>query len=158
MSSTTQNCTIDTCPITEAQVQYVPTLTGNTLYLSIFAFLLAVQLPLGLFYRTWGFLISMTFGLTLEIVGYVARLQLSHDPFDHNAFLMFVPLLSLFHFQNLKHALALSAPPSTAKGVTWRSTSSLIMYDIQVLNLPYNRPGIRCSSNIPVPLPHHYRL
>lgn len=93
MASTTQTCTLSTCPLSEAQVQYIPSLSGNALYLSIFAISLAAQLPLGILHRTWGFLVSMSFGLILEIIGYVARLQLHNDPFDHNAFLMFAPPL-----------------------------------------------------------------
>jgi hypothetical protein len=40
-------------------------------------------------YRTWGYLAGMFGGLALEIVGYVARVQLHFDVFDQNTFTIY---------------------------------------------------------------------
>lgn len=81
-------CTIDTCPIEWANVEYIPNLAGNAAYLSIFAVLFVVQLYLGIRYRTWGFLTGMVVGVLLEIAGYVGRVLLHSDPFNFNYFLL----------------------------------------------------------------------
>ena len=81
-------CTLSTCDLTEAHFTYVPTLAGNSLYLAIFAVVLILQIGLGVFYKTWGFLVGMIFGLVLEIVGYAARVMMSKNPFTSNPFLM----------------------------------------------------------------------
>lgn len=87
----TDSCTLATCSITCAQVEYLPSVPGNAIYLAIFAILLVAQIGLGAWYRTWGFLVGMIGGLVLEIVGYVGRLMLHSNPFDFNAFLTYVP-------------------------------------------------------------------
>lgn len=81
-------CTTAICSLQYAQLDYVPTLAGNLTYLIIFGVLLLAQLVLGCLYRTWGFLVGMIGGLTLEIVGYVGRIQLHSDVFDFNYFVM----------------------------------------------------------------------
>ena len=93
MSANTENstyivCTPSTCPIDQANIQYVPSLAGNSLYLSIFAILLVAQLYLDIRCRTWGFLAGMVVGGLLEIAGYVGRILLHSDPFNFNYFLV----------------------------------------------------------------------
>jgi len=83
-----ETCTIDTCSLLYAQVQYQPSRTANLAYLIIFGVVLLAQFVLGLVYRTWGFMIGMSFGLVLEVVGYAGRLGLHNNPFDFNSFLM----------------------------------------------------------------------
>jgi hypothetical protein len=81
-------CTLQTCPIQLAHVQYIPTLAGNALYLAIFGLALILQLLFGISNRTWGFLAAMLGGLILEIIGYTARLQMHSNPFAKSPFLM----------------------------------------------------------------------
>ncbi len=81
-------CTLQTCSLLQAHFQYVPTLAGNTLYLGIFGLLLLVQVFFGIKHRTWGFLAGMVGGIVLEIIGYVARVQMHYNPFISNPFLM----------------------------------------------------------------------
>jgi hypothetical protein len=71
-----------------AQIDFLPTLGGNAAYAAILGLILISQIGLGIFYRTWGFLIGMTCGLFLEVLGYVGRVMLHNNPFDFNAFLM----------------------------------------------------------------------
>jgi hypothetical protein len=81
-------CTIQTCSLDYATVRYVPSLGGNAFYLALFATILAVQLALGIRYRLWGYLVAMTGGLTLEVIGYVSRLQMHANPWLSNPFLL----------------------------------------------------------------------
>lgn len=57
-----------------------------------FGICLIVQLFLGIHHRTWGFLTSIFGGIVLEIVGYIARIQMHYNPFRKGPFLMQVPL------------------------------------------------------------------
>lgn len=84
----TVNCTVGTCPLSCAQVEYVPTLAGNAVYAAAFGLLLIVQLWLGIKYKTWGFTVGMICGLILEVVGYAGRIMLHDNPFDFNNFIM----------------------------------------------------------------------
>lgn len=86
-STDTDSCTLDTCPITEAYVYYVPSLAGNAFYLALFAIFLVAQLGLGIRYKTWGFLAGLFGGLVLEIIGYLGRVQLHNNPFVFNSYL-----------------------------------------------------------------------
>lgn len=80
------NCTLQTCPLSLAEVHYVPTLAGNALYIAIFSLLLPFQVFYGVRYRTWGFLGCLIGGLIFEILGYVARVQLHYNPFHKGPF------------------------------------------------------------------------
>ena len=76
-------CTVDTCSIEAAALQYIPSLGANVFFLSIFAICLIAQLGLGIFYRTWGFMIGMLFGCGLELAGYLGRVLYRDDPFQN---------------------------------------------------------------------------
>lgn len=82
------NCTVGKCPLSCAQVEYLPTLVGNVLYGVAFGLLALAQLALGIKYRTWGFMVGMICGLVLEVVGYAGRIMLHDNPFDFNNFIM----------------------------------------------------------------------
>lgn len=79
-------CTLEMCPLTQAQVEYTPSLPGSSLYIAFFGLILFVQVCMGVKYRVWGFLAGMVCGLALEIVGYVARIQLHFNPFKFDPF------------------------------------------------------------------------
>ena len=51
-------------------------LPGNVFFAVAYGLLLPPQIYLGIRYRTWGFLFGMFCGLILEVMGYVARVQL----------------------------------------------------------------------------------
>lgn len=84
----TINCTVEICPLSCAQVDYLPTLAGNAVYAAAFGLLLIAQLGLGTKYKTWGFMVGMICGLILEVVGYAGRVMLHDNPFDFNNFIM----------------------------------------------------------------------
>jgi hypothetical protein len=81
-------CTLQTCPLSLAQITYVPTLEGNILYVALFGLMLIAQIFCGIRYRTWGFLGGMVGGLVLEILGYVSRILLNDNPFSGDWFKM----------------------------------------------------------------------
>jgi len=88
-----QVCTLQTCPLSCAQVTYKPSLAGNALYIAIFCLLLIVHVILGIKYKTWGFLVGMILGLVLEVIGYGGRIILHNNPFKFGAFLLYlIPL------------------------------------------------------------------
>jgi hypothetical protein len=82
------SCTLQTCPLSLAHTNYLPTLAGNALYASIFGLCLIAQVILCIRYRIWGFLVGMFGGLVLEIIGYVARIMMHSNPFTKTNFLM----------------------------------------------------------------------
>ena len=84
----TDYCTIDICPMSYAELNYVPTLGGNAAYLAIFAILLIAQSVLVAIYRTWGFYVGMFCGVLLEIIGYVGRIGLHDNPFSFDHFVL----------------------------------------------------------------------
>ncbi|KAJ5330679.1 RTA1-domain-containing protein [Penicillium atrosanguineum] len=94
-STDSDSCTINTCPITEAYVYYVPSLAGNAFYLAFFAVLLIIQLGLGIRYKTWGFLVGLFGGLVLEIIGYAGRVQMHYNPFLFNPYLEYLICLTI---------------------------------------------------------------
>lgn len=85
---TPSECTISTCPASFRQIEYTPSLGGNSFYLAIFALVLVAQLFLGIRYKTWGFVAGMFGGLTLEILGYISRVELHDNPFSDTWFKM----------------------------------------------------------------------
>ncbi|KAI4196609.1 MAG: hypothetical protein LQ346_003186, partial [Caloplaca aetnensis] len=91
----TDLCTIDTCPISLATVDYVPSLGGNAFYLALFSLLLILQLAFGYKWRTWSYTGSMFGGLVLEIIGYAARVQMHYNPFKSDPFLMYLVVLTI---------------------------------------------------------------
>lgn len=89
-------CTYATCSVKEyGQLQYIPSLWGNAVFLGIFSAALVAQLGLGVFYRTWGFMIGMVGGTALEILGYAARIQLHFNDFDNNQFIIYLVGLTI---------------------------------------------------------------
>lgn len=60
-------------------MKYLPSLVGNAFFLAYYGAFLIPQVFLGIRYKTWGFLIGMISGLTLEVIGYVARIQMRQD-------------------------------------------------------------------------------
>ena len=93
-------CTLQTCPYeldgkVLANTTYMPTLAGNALYTAIFGLLLTTQIFLGIHHRTWGYLYGMFGGLTLEVIGYGARLGMRTQMFTQNFFIMYLVCLTI---------------------------------------------------------------
>jgi hypothetical protein len=96
--NSSEECTLTTCSLLQAQYTYDPSFTGNAFVASIFSLLLLLQLILGSYYRTIGFTIAMSCGLILEIIGYIGRVQMHFNPFIQQPFMMYVPSPFPFSF------------------------------------------------------------
>ncbi|KAL2861187.1 RTA1 domain-containing protein [Aspergillus lucknowensis] len=88
-------CTLQTCPMSMASVEYIPVLWGNILFMALFGGAALVQIGLGIRYRTWTFMVAMVLGLAGEVVGYVGRVNLHDNPFDGDAFLTYLVCLTI---------------------------------------------------------------
>lgn len=53
-------------------------IAGNSFFAGAFGALIPAQIYLGVRHKTWGFLFGMLAGLVLEVIGYVARIQMAY--------------------------------------------------------------------------------
>ncbi|KAI9654047.1 MAG: hypothetical protein M1831_005564 [Alyxoria varia] len=91
-----EDCTYETCCVEyQGSVSYIPTYAGNLIYLIIFGILAASQLGLGIWKRTWGFMIGMVLGCAVELAGYVGRLMMNDNVFQENPFLIYIVTLTI---------------------------------------------------------------
>ncbi|KAJ5645569.1 RTA1 domain protein [Penicillium longicatenatum] len=93
--SNSDNCTIVTCPLTEAYLDYLPNLPANAFFVGLFGLICGIQLILGIRYRMWSYMIPMLFGLILEVLGYIGRIMLHNNPFNFNSFLLYLICLTI---------------------------------------------------------------
>ncbi|KAJ5345165.1 hypothetical protein N7452_003169 [Penicillium brevicompactum] len=89
------DCTLQTCPLSAAYIEYQPNLAGNTFFIAVFAVLLVCQIGTGIVFRAWTFMVPMVAGLILEVIGYLGRVLLHNNPFDFNYFLMYLICLTI---------------------------------------------------------------
>lgn len=86
-------CTTCTCPLEIdgyilGYMSYFPSLAGNAVFAAVFGLCLLSQLFLGIRHKTWGFLICMSGGTILEVLGYVGRILMRDDMFTNTYFIM----------------------------------------------------------------------
>lgn len=86
--STFDTCTLQTCSLDLAYIQYLPSVAGNAFYLALFSILLLAQVILLVHYHAWAFSATMICGLILEVLGYVGRVKLHYNPFGFTDFLL----------------------------------------------------------------------
>lgn len=72
------NFELEVSTYTETMADVLYDLAGNVTFLTLFAILLPPQLWFGYRHKTWGFTFGMICGLVLEVIGYVARVQMHH--------------------------------------------------------------------------------
>jgi hypothetical protein len=53
-------CTLNTCNLDEAYINYLPSIASNTFFLVLFSTVACIQLLLGVHYRTWGLMVRST--------------------------------------------------------------------------------------------------
>lgn len=83
-------CTLETCCLAQSSFTYRVDFGGNLALAVFFGVCIVPQLGLGIYYKTWGFMVGMVCGLILEVLGYVARVQLHNNPFNGDAFLLYL--------------------------------------------------------------------
>lgn len=68
---------------------FTPLLAPSAVFASIFAILFFLHLVLAAIFRKYyGYAIGMVCGLLLEMLGYIAKVQLSHSRTNKNAYIM----------------------------------------------------------------------
>ena len=83
------------CPVEESIYGYLPNLAGNAFFAAIFGVFMIVNIFFGIRYRTWTFLIAMSFGCLGESLGYIGRVLLNDNPYDMTGFNIQICCLTL---------------------------------------------------------------
>ncbi|KAG7118181.1 Efflux pump himE like protein [Verticillium longisporum] len=89
------NCTLDLCPLEWSILRYQPSIAANTVFITLFGVSMVLHTIQGFHYKAWTYASCMAAGCILEIVGYVGRLILHHNPFSFEAFLMQITIYIL---------------------------------------------------------------
>lgn len=82
------NCTVSVCPVDLSVYGYRPSLPFTSALIGLYAIAVVIQLALGLRYKSWGFMSAMILGCLDEILGYVGRIILYQNPWNHSGFIM----------------------------------------------------------------------
>lgn len=126
-----QNCSEITpaCPVQSTTYGYVPNYAVNMTLLVIFGTAGALQLVLGVFFRSWSFMVAVAGGCFMELVGYVGRLQMHANVWNQGAFrqqivcLILAPaLIAAGIYLSLKHIILYLGPEHSRlqpKYYTW---------------------------------------
>ena len=77
------DCTLQTCPLSDAFITYRPNLVGNGFLLALFSGSLIAFIAQGAYSRRFiGFTIAMVSGDILEVLGYIGRIMAYWSPFN----------------------------------------------------------------------------
>ena len=92
-----QACTQVTpeCPVQGTVYGYYPSLGGNVFFTAFYALLGVCQLGLGVYFRTWTFMVALIIGTFMEMAGYIGRVQMHDNPWSQNAFKLQIVCLVL---------------------------------------------------------------
>ncbi|KAK9250323.1 RTA1 like protein-domain-containing protein [Lipomyces tetrasporus] len=89
-----EDCTLQTCTLAQAHFTYVPSLAGNAFFVGWFSLLIVLQVLLVIKYKIWGYFVAMSGGISLEILGYIGRIQMSYNPFTMSPYLLYMICLT----------------------------------------------------------------
>jgi len=106
-----EQCTLATCTLEEAQVDYIPSLAGNSAFVAIFSLILLVHTVQGIRFRTWSVLVGMIAGLALEILGYIFRVKMHFNPFKSGNFIKYGQTVHL-EMLDANHQQSIDLPDS----------------------------------------------
>ncbi|KAM0232528.1 hypothetical protein ACHAPO_007684 [Fusarium lateritium] len=82
------NCTLALCPVEWSVYQYRPSLAANGTFIALYAFAMITHIILGIRWRQWFFMSFMILGCLFEIIGYIGRIILYHNPFNFGGFMI----------------------------------------------------------------------
>jgi hypothetical protein len=82
------NCTLALCPVEWSVYQYRPSLAANGTFIALYALAMITHIILGIRWRQWFFMSFMILGCLFEIVGYIGRIILYHNPFNFGGFMI----------------------------------------------------------------------
>ncbi|KAJ2972032.1 hypothetical protein NQ176_g7387 [Zarea fungicola] len=75
---------------------FTPLLAPNAIFTTIFTILFTLHVILAFFFRKYyGYAIGMVCGLLLEMLGYIAKVQLAHSRTNKNGYIMYIIGLTL---------------------------------------------------------------
>ncbi|KAI5922577.1 rta1 domain protein [Camillea tinctor] len=111
------------CPVEATVLGYYPNLGVNAFLAAGFGVCIIGLIVTGVWKRTWGYSVALTAGCVLEFAGYIARVQLSSNPWNSSAFqtqicaIILAPtLICISVYLTLKHiVLSLSSSSSSAR-------------------------------------------
>lgn len=85
----TSNSTSNIPPNGIGALPFTPLLAPSAVFVTIFIILFLIHILLAIrFWRYYGYAIGMVCGLLLEMLGYVAKVQLAHDRMNKNGYIM----------------------------------------------------------------------
>ncbi|KAJ3472240.1 hypothetical protein NLG97_g11160 [Lecanicillium saksenae] len=88
-------CSPDKCPVEWSMFGYKPSFAANVAFLVLFAVIGLAHTYLGFRWRSWGFMAGIWLGCIAEILGYVGRIMMSHDPFSYYGFMIQIICLTI---------------------------------------------------------------
>ncbi|KAJ5929941.1 hypothetical protein N7466_005434 [Penicillium verhagenii] len=83
------------CPVSATTYGYIPNLGGNAFFTAYYALLGVAQVGLGVYYRTWTFMIALGVGALMEMAGYIGRVLMHSNPWNESAFKLQIVCLVL---------------------------------------------------------------
>jgi hypothetical protein len=83
------------CPVEATTYGYYPNLAGNIFFTVLFGILALFQLGIGIYYRTWTFMVAVAVGAILELAGYIGRVLMHSNPWNSSAFKLQIVCLVL---------------------------------------------------------------
>ncbi|KIW18388.1 hypothetical protein PV08_02676 [Exophiala spinifera] len=105
------------CPISGTTYGYIPNIPANYALVVVFGTCAFLQLALGIFFRTWTFMIAITAGCLMEVIGYIGRIELHHNVWSRAAFtqqivclIMAPSLIAAGIYLSLKHIIIYRGP------------------------------------------------
>ncbi|KAJ6016153.1 hypothetical protein N7540_010744 [Penicillium herquei] len=83
------------CPVSETTYGYYPNLGGNAFFTAFFGVMGVAQVGLGVYYRTWTFMVALGIGAFMEMAGYIGRILMHSNPWNEGAFKLQIVCLVL---------------------------------------------------------------
>ncbi|OJJ45556.1 hypothetical protein ASPZODRAFT_473749 [Penicilliopsis zonata CBS 506.65] len=70
------------CPVSATTYGYYPNLGGNAFFAVYYGILGVSQVGLGIYFRTWTFMVALAIGTLMEMAGYVGRVLMHSNPWS----------------------------------------------------------------------------
>ncbi|KAK9234062.1 RTA1 domain-containing protein [Lipomyces kononenkoae] len=154
MSSGFHKCTTITpsCPVEATIYGYYPSLVANVFFAAAFGFYMVLNIAFAVRYRTVSYGIALILGCMTEVVGYIGRIMMHHNPWSQAGFdiqiccLIIAPaFMSAGIYLTLKHlTLCFGSEHSRIKPALY--TWIFIFFDLFSLVLQGTGGGLAASG------------
>ncbi|KAJ5884668.1 hypothetical protein N7495_009178 [Penicillium taxi] len=145
------------CPVSATTNGYTPNLGGNIFFVIFFGILGVAQVGLGVYYRTWTFMIALGVGALMEMAGYIGRVLMHYNPWNVSAFKLQIVCLILAPtfiaagiYLTLKHII-LNLGPEHSRLKPRLFTWIFISCDVGSLLLQAAGGGVAAAANDSTP-------